>query len=334
MTNLRLLLLLSAAIPALSGAEAPAAGGAPVRVRAAALDVPEGGRLVPASLHAARRATISTRMAATVRGVHVREGERVRAGQLLVSLAGDDVRGGLAAAEAGLAAASAHERRIQALLEQGAATPSEREMATADRARAAAAVAAARANLSHTEIRAPFAAAVQARRVEPGDLVGPGLPLLELQGDELELVASLTETEAAGIAVGQKLPFASGRVRGTAVVTALAPGGDPLTHRRGLRARVDGAAAELRAGAFARLSVPAGGPEPARGLWVPRTALVERGDLTGVFVAEGGRAELRWLSLGESAADHVSVRAGLKPDEIVVDAPGALRDGDRVEVVR
>jgi membrane fusion protein, multidrug efflux system len=51
-----------------------------------------------------------------------------------------------------------------------------------------------------------------------------------------------------------------------------------------------------------------------------------------VFVARGGRAELRWISMGEAAGELVAVRAGLRPDETVIDAPGALRDGQRVEV--
>ena len=68
------------------------------------------------------------------------------------------------------------------------------------------------------------------------------------------------------------------------------------------------------------------------GLWIPRSALVERGDLAGVFVAAGGKAELRWVSTGDAAADQVWVRAGLRAGEVVIDAPGALRDGAAVEV--
>lgn len=279
---------------------------------------------------AARRATLSTRLAAQVRAVHVELGQAVQPGQLLVSLADADVRGGLAAAEAALSAAATHERRIRELIATRAATPSELEQAVAQRAQAEAAVAAARTNLSYSEIRAPFAGTVQARRVDPGDLVGPGQPMIELEGDGLELTASLSEAEARGLAVGATLRFVSAAGRGTARITALSPGGDPVSHRRGMKARVLQHDGELRTGAFARLELaaaPAGG-----GTWVPRTALVERGDLRGVFVAAGGRAELRWLALGEPAGDLVAVRAGLRPEDHVVDAPGALRDGQPVEV--
>jgi RND family efflux transporter MFP subunit len=325
-------ILLALALAAAPYHRAAAAPAEPARVRAVRPGAPSGVAIVPASVAAARRATLATRVAATVREVHVREGQRVRAGELVVSLSDADVRGALAAAETSFTAAAAHERRIRDLAAARAATPAELEVARAQRAQAEAAVAQARATLSYTELRAPFAATVQARRTDPGDLVGPGQPLLELEGDELELRASLSQAEARDVARGAVIRFQAGGARGEAVVTALSTGGDPLSHRRTLRASVRRVEGELRSGTFARIEVPAGA-DGASGLWIPRSALFSRGDLTGVFVASDGRAELRWLSIGEAAGDLVAVRAGLRPDEAVIDAPGALRDGQAVEVL-
>ncbi|HTP24501.1 MAG TPA: efflux RND transporter periplasmic adaptor subunit [Anaeromyxobacteraceae bacterium] len=305
---------------------------APVRVHLVKTEGAASRHWAAANLAAVRQATLSTRMSASVRTVHVDEGARVKSGQLLLSLADDDVRAQLAAAESAFASAGAHARRIEALAAERAATPSELEAARAQRAQAAAAVAAARASLSYTEIRAPFAGRVQARRVNAGDLVGPGQPLIEVEGTGLEVQASLSEDEARGLRIGQRLRFEAGDRRGEAEVTALTPGGDIVSHRRGLRARVLSNGEGLRTGSFARLELP--GALPDSGSWVPRSALVERGDLTGVFVADGNRAYLRWLSLGEPAGDRYPVRAGLKPGEAVIDSPGSLSDGQAVEVTR
>jgi RND family efflux transporter MFP subunit len=311
-------------------AEPNAATSPRARVRLVGTEPSGAGHAVAANVQAARKATIATRLAASLRAVHVVEGQAVAAGQLLVSLADADLRGQLSAAEAGLATASAHERRIRALAAERAATPSELEAATAQRAQADAAVAAVRANLQYTEIRAPFAGTVQARRVDPGDLVGPGQPLVMIEGSALEIVASLSQAEARGVRVGQRLRFRSGDAEGTAEITAFTPGGDPLSHRRGLRARITTGASALQSGAFARLLVPGAGR--ASGAWLPKSAFVERGDLTGVFVASNGRAELRWVSVGEAMGDRVAVRAGLRDGERVIDAAGALRDGQEIEV--
>lgn len=304
-----------------------------VQVRVVETGAATSGRWVAANVRAVLRARIATRLSATVKAVHAQEGTRVRAGQVLVSLSDPDVRAALQAAEVALSSASAQERRITALARERAATPAELEGAQAQRAQAQAAVAAARANLAHSELRAPFAGVIQSRLVEPGDLVGPGQPLLELVGDGLELDASLSEDEARGLAVGQVIPFRADHRDGTARITALSPGGDALSHRRGLLARVVSAPAGLRSGTFARLEVPASGSAPAA-VWVPRSAVVTRGDLTGVFVASAsGHAELRWIALGEPVGEHVPVRAGLAPADRVIDTPGTLRDGQAVEVV-
>jgi membrane fusion protein (multidrug efflux system) len=309
----------------------PEAAPAAAQVRTVHATADAGGAWVPASVVAVDRATLATRVAAAVKAVHVQEGQRVARGQLVVSLGDADLRGALAAARTALDAATAQERRTRSLLAERAATQAELELASTQRAQAEAALAAARANLDYTQLRAPFAGTVQARRADPGDLVGPGQPLLVLEGDALELQASLSEAEAAGLALGATVRFEADGLSGTATVTALTPGADPVSHRRGVRARIAGAGG-LRSGAFARLEVPGGGPATVRA-WVPRSALVERGDLTGVFIAAAGRAELRWLAVGEPAGDGVMIRAGLRPGERVIDAPGALRDGQAVEVL-
>jgi membrane fusion protein, multidrug efflux system len=328
----RILVVLTLALPTALAEPAPAAPPAPARVRVVTTAPAQGTRWVAGSLAAVRRAVVSTRTAASVRSVEVEEGARVRQGALLVRLSDDDVRAQLAAARTALATAAAQERRMETLVAAEAATRVELDQARAQRAQAEAAVSAARATLGYTEIHAPFDATVQARRVNAGDLVGPGQPLLELEGSELEVIASLSDEEARGIAIGQAIRFEAGGEAGAAQVSALAVGGDPLSHRRTLRARVLEGGAALRSGAFARLAIPAAAEAPARGVWVPRSALVERGDLTGVFVAAAGQAQLRWLALGEAVGDRVPVRAGLAAGEAVIDLPNALRDGQRIEV--
>jgi RND family efflux transporter MFP subunit len=290
------------------------------------------GARVPATLEPAQRATLSTRVPARVRTVHVREGDAVERDRVVVSLADDDLRAQLAAARAELRRASAHERRLATLAAEGAATASEHEGAQAEQARAAAAVGAAEEALRYTEVRAPFAGRIQAKRVNEGDLVTPGTPLVDLEGGGLELVATLSGDEVALVSPLQRLAFQSAGARGVAQVSAIAPSADPVAHRVEIRARVVEAPAALRAGTFARLELPAG-PEAAEALWIPASALVQRGDLRGVFVAREGRAELRWLLLGDAFDQSVPVRAGLDGSERIVDAPGDLRDGQPVQVL-
>jgi RND family efflux transporter MFP subunit len=181
-------------------------------------------------------------------------------------------------------------------------------------------------------LRSPFAGVVAARRVEVGDVVSPGQPLVEIEGaGGLELRATVNAAESRGLRPGAEV---EARIDGLgeplrARVTALSPAGDPATHRFELRADLP-AAEGLRSGLFARLILPApesGGEET---LSVPAAAVFQRGGLTGVFVAgEGGKvARLRWIASGAPAGDRVEVRSGLDPGERVVLDPGDLTDGD------
>ncbi len=289
----------------------------------------EGGIWVAATLQSTRTATMATRMAAQVKRVLVQEGQRVQAGTLLMALGDEDLQGQLRAAETGLATTEAHHRRIQALFAQKAATPSEVEQAQAQMAQAQAGVSSLKANIAYTQIRAPFSGVVQSRKVNEGDFVGPGMPLLELVGEgEQELVATLSEAEGRSLRQGAKVRFESEGTQGEAQVTALAPGGDAFSHKGTLRARVLSPKG-LRQGSFARILVPGAKSD---GLTVSRSALVTRGELTGVFVAKDGHAELRWITVGDGVGDSLPVRSGLKQEDRVIDRPGTLQDGQPVEL--
>ena len=316
---------------ACSLALASAAETTPRRVRTfvASTSPEETARSVPATLVAGRHATLSTRLSAAVRAIPVDEGATVRAGQLLVSLGDADLRAQLRGATAALDVAELQQARIAALVADGAAAPAELDAARAQRAQAAAAAGVLETALQYTSIRAPFAGRVQSKRVSAGDLVSPGQPLLELEGGGFELQATLSAEESAGLSPGQRLAFEDGGQGGSAEVIALSAGGDPVSHRQLLRARIVGRHGELHSGAFARISLPG---KAVAALWVPRTALVERGDLTGVFVAREGHAELRWLAVGEASADRVAVRAGLQPGEEVIADPAGASDGQPIEV--
>ena len=308
-------------------AEAPAPTLPTAVVHLAADGTPSGG-WVAASLQARDQAVLASRYAASVKAVLAREGDPVKPGQLLVQLDDADLRGGRDAARAALSAAQAQQDRIAKLFAEGAATRAELDQADTALAQAKAALSGAQASLRYTELRAPFAGTVRSRAVDPGAFVGPGQPLVTVDGAGLELRASLTDAEATGLRPGQKLVFDVDGRSGEARLLALASGADPITHRRDLRAAVLSPGG-LRPGAFARIQIR-GGEVDTR--WLPESALRRRGGLQGAFVIEDGHAVLRWLSLGEARNGQVEVRAGLKPGEPVVDQPDGLQDGQPVEV--
>ncbi|MFB2531357.1 efflux RND transporter periplasmic adaptor subunit [Paracoccus sp. p4-l81] len=124
----------------------------------------------------------------------VAEGATVRAGDLLGRIDAVQAEQNQRAARAGLTGAEAEARqardeaaRQDRLLAEGASTRARRDSARAVAEAAEAAAAAARAALDRadkavadTELRAPADAVITARLAEPGQVVGPAQPVLEL----------------------------------------------------------------------------------------------------------------------------------------------------------
>lgn len=334
------LALLGLGLAACGGHEKPKAAEAapaPARDVRTAEVVRSGGAgeaSVPGTVQARRRAALSARMPASVVELPYQEGQWVKAGAVVVRLDDAALRAAVAAAEAGVKAAEADLARTKALVEKGAATPRELEQMTAAASAAQAQLTAAKDNLSYSALRAPFAGRVASRRTNLGDVVNPGMPLIEIEGEGgLELRATVESEIAATLRPGSKVKaVVDGQPSPlAATVTAVAPSGDPTTHRFEVKADLPGASG-LRAGLFARLLVPGVASDPR--ITVPAAALFERGGLTGVFVVADGKARLRWVAAGARDADTVEVRAGVEPGERVVLDPSGLVDGNPVNEQR
>jgi len=86
----------------------------------------------------------------------------------------------------------------------------------------------------------------------------------------------------------------------------------------------------LRSGLFGRAQFSRG---ERQSLLIPRTAVIERGQLQGVFVLDQNKiATMRYVTLGKSYGDKVEVLAGLQGGERVVAKPGELDlNGKRIE---
>jgi RND family efflux transporter MFP subunit len=281
---------------------------------------------VAAAVRARERAVLSARISASVILLPYREGQRVPAGAVVLRLEDAAGRAAVAAAEAAVRAAESDLDRTRTLLAAGAGTPRDLERATAAASAAQAQLALARDNVAYSALRAPFAGRLSARRVNLGDVVSPGAPLVEVEGERgLELQATVESGVAAVLRPGATLKALVDGQPGplTATVTAIAPAGDATTHRFELTADLPDAPG-LRAGLFARLLVPGVAGETR--LTVPATALLERGGLTGLFVVDGGHTRLRWAAAGARDGDTVEIRAGVEAGERVVVDPGDLVD--------
>ena len=113
-------------------------------------------------------------------------------------------------------------------------------------------------------------------------------------------------------------------------VEAVIPSADPGTRTFQARVVLPNPDMEIRSGMFATVRFPMG---ERSGILVPMGAVVQRGQLQGVFVISEGRARLRWVRLGKSFGERIEVISGLGPGEqVAVSGLDRLIDGVQVEV--
>jgi RND family efflux transporter MFP subunit len=301
------------------------------------------------SLQAVRQATVSGKVMGTVTEIRKHAGDTVRKGETLLTIDARDVSGQVAQAEGAWAQAKAaavlaetNFHRFEQLQLRGSASQLELDQARYqyDTARGAVeqaegAVAAAKSYQSYAAMAAPFDGRVVDQLCQAGDLAAPGRPLMTLEDpSRLRLFASLgaaqAETAVPGLEVSVRLPSAPDRLlRGK--IAEVVPAADPATRSILIKIDLDPDPA-LRSGLFATALLPAGQRQVLR---VPRSAVQQRGGITGVFVAREGHAEFRMVVLRgtNDGAEEPEVLSGLSAgDQAIVEPPPGLEVGAPIEV--
>lgn len=330
---------------------------------------------------------LSSKIVASVVAVHVREGDRVKAGQVVVELDDRDVKAQLQRAEAGLFeaknalgeverviqaqekaidAAKAQEElalatftRYKALLERRSVAPQEYDevaarykAASAELKRAQEVLASllakksqvlarieqtraevenAKVSVGYTRIHTPITGILVAKTVEVGNLAAPGVPLVTVEEERYRLEATVQESEIKKIRFGQQAEVeinALGR-RLSGPIIEIVPAADPQS--RTFTVKVDlPPTPGLRSGLYGKVRFFVGQREA---LLLPKKAVVEQGQLEGVFVLDPeGIARLRLVKTGRAYGDRIEILSGLSPGErVVIEGVEKVSDGSRIE---
>lgn len=296
------------------------------------------GRAWDGVVEAVQQADLTAQTAGRVTTVAVDVDEQVQRGDVLLRLTAVEQQAGantaqaqLRAAQAAATEAEANYRRFAALAGDQYVSRAQLDQARAARNSAVAARDAARAQLAqaaqqtdYTVVRAPFAGVVSARRVEPGESVSPGQPLVSLYAPgALRIEVQVPQSDAEAIRrVGRaRIELADGRSLEAKQVIVY-PAADPLTHSTSVRVVLAAITPAPAPGVTAKVVFPIAGNAVAP-VTVPARSLVQRGELSGVYVIDGNRIVLRQLRLGARAGGGVEVLAGLRRGETVAADPVA-----------
>lgn len=277
------------------------------------------------------------------------EGDRVRAGDLLVrfeipELVADVAtkRAEVTRAQARLENARAAQTRAHDLFERGVAARKEMEDADRELADARAGVTEALATLASSEssaarstVRARFDGVVAKRFHNPGDLVEAAAtdPVLRVVDPRrLEVTASVPIPDVARIVVGAAgaLHHSTGSPPIALKVVSRPAAVDPGT--ASVPIRLSFAVPDL-APIGTPVQVTINAEEHRNVVLVPSAAVIREADETAVFIATGEKAERRVVTLGLSDDQHTEIVSGVKAGEpVIVKGQAGLPDGAKISV--
>lgn len=308
------------------------------------------------TVRARSTAVIASRLAGSVTGVYVKEGDRVGKGKLLVAIeaaeSGAAAAGAVSGVEEALRAldeAQARKKladltfeRYGRLFSEQAVTRQEYDTRRTEQEVGVQGVARAEARLSQArqgakaagavagygKVTSPVSGVVVAKQTEAGQTVFPGTPLLTVEGDEgFRLEVAAPEGLLGKVRVGETLGIAVEGAPASGRVAEVVPVVDPAS--RTFTVKVDLPSRGLRSGSYGKAFFRTGS---SQGVAVPAQAVVTRGALTSVWVVgSDGMARLRLVKLGRALDGRVEVLSGLAAGERIVTA-GMERVSDGAKV--
>ncbi len=265
-----------------------------------------------------------------------KEGEKVKAGAVLVRLDDTLERATLSQAKSQLELAKSNFERAQTLLARNAGTVKALDEARAQLQTSQAALDLAQARLDKMTLTAPFDGTLGLRKVSVGAYLAPGAEIVNLeQTDPLKIDFRVPEIFLPAIKVGARVAVRADAFPGRAFegeIYAI----DPLVDEAGrsivMRARIANPEDVLRPGLFARIDLALDVRPEA--IFVPEQAIVPVGDDAYVFKVIDEKAVLSKVELGMRRTGQVEVLGGLKDGDMVVTG-GLLKikDGSAVTVV-
>lgn len=296
------------------------------------------GIFLSGTVSAKQTAMVSTRYMGFVQKIYVKQGDRVKAGQLLVSINSDDLRAKQAQAQAMVTEATAAVKnanrdleRYEALRKLNSVSDKELENmslnSTSYQARLQVAQQTLRevnSMLAYTQIRAPFSGVVVQKLIDEGSTANPGMPLLAIeQAGELNVTASVPENYVQYIKVGDrmKIDIKSIGKQYWGSVTELSPSASLTGGQYSIKVKIDSPDKQtLRPGMYASLylngAIPTNGTQT---ILIEESSVVYRDQLTGVYVVNADqKAMLRWIRLGKKVGSQVEVLSGLNPSDQII----------------
>ncbi|MGC2197502.1 MAG: efflux RND transporter periplasmic adaptor subunit [Terriglobales bacterium] len=296
------------------------------------------------TMEAVKGVTVSADLPGTVARIAFQSGQAVHQGDVIVELDTRQERAQLAALEAQRDLAKVNYDRMQQLVKEGVISKMEYDQATAQQRQTEANVAEVRATIERKTIRAPFSGVLGIRKVNLGQYLAAGNPVVPLQALNPIYVDFGVPQQAAGqVRVGRDLHVTSEDLAGQAFagrVTALDSVVDETTRNLQVQATLPNPQGKLKPGMFVQVELGVGANRQAITLPASAISYAPYGDSVFIITElkdpkgqpyRGVRQQ--FVKIDGSRGDQVAIVSGVNPgDEVVTSGVFKLRNGAAVNV--
>lgn len=303
-------------------------------------------------IEASNNANLSTRMMGFVNKIYVNVGDKVKKGQLLISINNSDLQAKLAQvnatitqAKAGFSVAEKDYNRFKNLFEDNSASQKEMDDITSNYEMAKARLEAAQqmknevnAQFAYANIRAPFKGVITQKLIKEGDMANPGIPLLSIENpSNFEVITSVNENEIQQIKKDTPVSItikSSGEIL-QGKVSVISQSAQHTGGQYQVKINLSEAKVNIMSGMYVSVEFPVEKTNTSIDkVLVSTGALIYNGQLSGVYtVSENNTALLRWLRLGKTYGDQVEVLSGLSADETyILSSEGKLYNGAPISI--
>lgn len=282
------------------------------------------------SLRSDESVIVRAEQSGRITALNFKEGQPVRAGQMLVQLDDSLARAELEQARANQKLARAKFDRAVELQQKNFISGQARDEAENALRVADATVALAEAKLTKLIIKAPFSGTVGLRSASVGDYVKDGQDIVNLEKtDPIKVDFKVPELFQSKLSVGQALSVSLDAIPGQPFagrVYAVNPQLDTAGRAVVLRAQMDNRGGTLKPGMFARVRLTLS--ESGDTVVVPEQAVAMQGEEQIMFRVVDGRALRTKVDVGQRREGKVEILEGVgASDTIVIAGWQRLRDG-------
>lgn len=320
--------------------------------------------VVTGSVSAAEDVIVYSKIGERIDKIYVKPGDKVNTGKVVASLYNETLRQGVEAAEAALKTAEVQYElmikeyeRMENLFKQKAISQQQFDQVAMQKKSASFGFEQAKAMLKQSKemydnsfVRTPFNGTVASVFVEKNQMVGAGMPVVQIiNPSSMKAKLKLASKDAVYVKKGQKVDISFPSIKNrkfVGTVTQINEAIDPLSKTLEIEVTFSTVSPEIKSGLFGEFGIKTNERENV--FVIPENAVLSQTEVTidrstglqkpirkyFVFLVKDGKAEIKEIFIGIKNDSRLEVKSGLNlSDTLIVVGQNIVQAGQKVKVI-